>query len=222
MSIPYFRYLPNFEYVNRLKENKNISKYIQVKNLFKRGKLREDIIENISYFTKYKVVGDQRPDNIAFEIYGSQYLDWAVLLCNNIINFENEWPLSQESFKNYLYSKYLNDTNLNKVHHYETLGIKDSLGKIIVPSGLKVPSSYSITYIDSGNGRQYTKSEIKTVTNYDYEIDIDNNKRNIYLLKPDYISIITNDIEGELLYKRGSSQYISPSLVRGENIKLYS
>jgi hypothetical protein len=222
MSKPYFRYLPNFEYVNRLKENKNISTYIQVKNLFKRGTLREDIFQDLTYFTKYKVVGDERPDNVAYKIYGNQYLDWVVLLSNNIINYENEWPLSQASFNNYLYSKYITDANLNTVRYYKTNEVKDSLGRVVVPAGLEVPSNYSVTFYDSGTGRSVTRASVTEVTNYDYEVELDDAKRNIYLLKPDYISIITNDIEGELLYERGSSQYISPTLARGENIRLYS
>ena len=80
MASPYFSYIPNFEYVNRLKENKNISAYLVVKNLFKRGQLREDIFQNLTFFTKYKVIGDDRPDNVAFKVYGNQYLDWLVLL----------------------------------------------------------------------------------------------------------------------------------------------
>ena len=222
MSKPYFRYLPNFEYVNRLKENKNISTYIQVKNLFKRGTLREDIFQDLTYFSKYKVVGDERPDNVAYKIYGNQYLDWVVLLSNNIINYENEWPLSQASFNNYLYSKYVTDANLNAVRYYKTNEVKDSLGRVVVPAGLEVPSNYSVTFYDSGTGRSVTRASVTEVTNYDYEIELDDAKRNIYLLKPDYISIITNDIEGELLYERGSSQYISPTLARAENIRLYS
>ena len=140
MASPYFRYLPNFEYINRLKENKNISSYIIVKNLFKRGKLREDIFQDLTYFTKYKVIGDDRPDNVAFKVYDNQYLDWLVLLSNNVINFENEWPMEQQSFINYLYRKYVTDANLNAVHHYESSEVKDSSGKIIIPQGLHVPS----------------------------------------------------------------------------------
>ena len=87
MAIPYFRYVPNFEYVNRLNDNQTISAYIQTKNLFRRGILREDIFTDLSYFTKYMVVGDERPDNIAHKIYGSQYYDWIVLLSNNTVSY---------------------------------------------------------------------------------------------------------------------------------------
>ena len=223
MSKPYFRYIPNFEYANRLKENKNISSYIEVKNLFKRGKLREDIFQNLTYFTKYKVVGDERPDEIAYSVYGSQYYDWVVLLSNNIINYENEWPMEQQSFINYLYKKYKTDANINAVHHYESKQVRDSTKRIIVPAGLHVPSDYSITYYDSGRDTEITVSGIASaVTNYEYELKIDNDKRNIYLLNANYLSIVLNDIDGELLYQRGSTQYLSPYLARAENIRLYS
>ena len=106
--------------------------------------------------------------------------------------------------------------------YYETEEVRDSQKRIIVPAGLEVPSDYSVTYYDSGLKRSVTSSKVKEVTNYEYEIKLDNDKRNIYLLKAEYISIITNDIEGELLYERGSSQYISPTLVRGDNIRRFS
>ena len=85
MSKPYFRQLPNFDYISRLSGAK-ISEYIQVKNLFKKAKLREDIFQNLSFFTKYKIIGDDRPDNVAYEIYDDSTLDWLILLWNNIIN----------------------------------------------------------------------------------------------------------------------------------------
>ena len=84
MAKPYFRQVPNLEYINRNKGNSSISDYINVKNLFKRGRIRPDIFGNLNFFTKYKVIGDDRPDNVAYEIYGDSTLDWVVLLANNI------------------------------------------------------------------------------------------------------------------------------------------
>ena len=60
------------------------------------------------------------------------------------------------------------------------------------------------------------------ITNYTYENKIEENKRNIYVLKADYINVILNDMEESMLYKEGSTQYLSETLVRGENIRLYS
>jgi hypothetical protein len=88
----YFRQLPNFEYVSRL-PNAKISDYIAVKNFFKKGKIREDIFQDTTFFEKYKIIGDDRPDNVADKIYGDSTLDWVVLLSNNIINIQTEWPI---------------------------------------------------------------------------------------------------------------------------------
>ena len=91
MAKNYFRNIPDFEYVNRTKDGQFISNYTQVKNFFKRGKLREDIFQDLTVFEKYSVKGDDRPDNVAFEIYGDANLDWVVLLSNNIINWITEF-----------------------------------------------------------------------------------------------------------------------------------
>ena len=69
----YFRRLPDLEYVSRLKDSK-LSDYIVVKNLFKKGILREDIYQNLASFEKYKIIGDERPDNVAQKIYGNSEL----------------------------------------------------------------------------------------------------------------------------------------------------
>ena len=52
MANPYFRQVPNFDYVTRSSDINNISDYTEVKNLFRRGKLRQDIADSLLYFTK--------------------------------------------------------------------------------------------------------------------------------------------------------------------------
>jgi len=217
----YFRYVPEFDYVSRTSD-KNISEYITVKNLFKRGKLREDIFGNLTYFTKYQIVGDDRPDNVAYEVYGDETLDWLVLLSNNILNVQTEWPLTQQAFDNFLTNKYGTYENFFGTHHYETIQVQDSGGTTIVPAGITVPSNYSVEYYDNILNQYQTATNITTaITNYDYESKIENDKRNIFLLKNDYISIVLNDMEEIMKYKQGSTQYRSGTLKKGENIRLY-
>ena len=97
----YFSKIPDFEYVSRLSGAK-ISDYVPVKNLFKRGMLRPDILENIAYFKKYSIKGDDRPYNVAEDFYQDSSLDWLVLTSNNIINIQTEWPMSQRDFDRFL------------------------------------------------------------------------------------------------------------------------
>ena len=330
----YFRQVPDFEYVSRDSEQRQISEYATVKNLFRRGKLREDIFENLAFFTKYKIIGDERPDNVAYKIYNDETLDWVVLLSNNILNIQTEWPLPQKVFDNVLLEKYDTYDNLyNGIHHYETKEIKDSIGNLILPSGIKMPNEWKsgngftnafktegVSFISYNNTRKtytivplniiesielgskviisgssenavnstFTISNVENsfgslisfevestvapesdeieitgnetlefisktplsnsnnyyyeyydgnlenevtlpassiltpITNYEYESQLEDDKRNIFILKPRYLNIAFNDLEEIMKYKKGSSQYISRTLKRGDNIRLYN
>ena len=219
----YFQRVPDFNYVSRLPDSK-IGDYVRVKNLFKKGKLREDIFQNVAFFEKYKIVGDDRPDNVAFEIYDDSSLDWVILLSNNILNIQSEWPLPQTDFDRFVLDKYGDyNTLYNGVHHYETIEIKNTQGVTIVPAGLQVDSSYSVSYYDFFTDLQVTTGNLAIpVTNYEYEEKVENDKRNIFILKSRYLNIVFDDMEEIMQYKKGSSQFVSESLKNGDNIKLYS
>ena len=223
MANPYFRNLPNFEYVNRTGDGKNISDYTAVKNLFKKGKLREDIIENLTLFEKYTIIGDDRPDNVAYEVYGDATLDWVVLTSNNIINVYDEWPMTQQVFDTYLFEKYLSNYNTiyDGIHHYESKEVKNSDGVVIFPKGLKVSSTQSVSYYDFSNEKQVTINVAVPVTNYEYEEKLNDDKRNIFILKNEYLNIVFDDLEEMMAYKEGSTQYVSETLKRADNIRLY-
>ncbi len=228
----YFNKVPNLEYVSRLPDAK-ISDYITVKNLFKKGKLRPDIFQDATVFTKYQITGDDRPDNVAMKFYGNSSLDWLVLQSNNIINIQTEWPLPQNDFERFLLDKYaVFDNTLytsshnylySGIHHYESKEIKTTDGVIMVPEGLQIASDYSITYWDENIGGYVEENNIAVpVTNYEYESDIENKKRNIFLLKPRYLNIVRDDLDELMTYKEGSTQYMNGTLKKAENIKLYS
>ena len=235
----YFKRIPNIDYVSRL-PNAKIGDYMKVKNLFKRGTLRDDIFQDLAIFTKYEISNYDRPDNVAFNFYGDSNLDWLVLLCNNIINIQSEWPMSQKSFDNYLISKYTesgdSDTDTydriyNGVHHYETKQIKNSNDVEILAEGLTVSPDYTLTYYDwlvsgyvilsKAANETYNTSLLTPITNYQYEEKIEDDKRNIFLLKPLYVSLVIDDLTDMMKYKKGSTEFISKSLKKAENIRLY-
>ncbi len=196
MAFPtYFRNVPDFDYVSRLPGSNNISDYVRVKNLFKRARIRPDIFEDVTYFTRYKVNANDRPDNVAREVYGDANLDWLVLLSNNIIHVENEWPLTQSSFNNYCLSKYGSYENLYSTHHYETREVRDTRGDVILEKGLQVPQTFSFTYFDVIIDQEVIANNIvDEITNLDYEERIQDEKSNIFLLNERYINLVLNDI----------------------------
>ena len=216
----YFNYIPDFNYVDR-NPNAKLGDQVRVKNLFRRIKLREDIFQDTTVFEKYQIRGDDRPDNIANQFYGRPDYDWIVLVSNNIVNIQTEWPMPQNTFDTFILNKYGTYQNANAVRHYETREVKNTQGVAIVPAGQIVDKGYSYTYYEEFQQAFVETGDITVeVTNYDYETRIEEAKRNISLLKRRYLPVILDDIEKEMKYKKGSSDYISGTLKSSDNIRL--
>ena len=93
---------------------------------------------------------------------------------------------------------------------------------VIVPEGLEVSEDFSTTYFDYFIGGLTTANNItRPVTNYQYEEKLENKKREIFILKPEYISVVMDDIDDIGAYKKGSTEYVDETLKRAENIRLY-
>ena len=212
----YFRELPELDYQSFLSDSNSSSNYLRVKNLFRRCKLRDDLQSIFTLFNKYEIVEGARPDTVAEELYGDAELDWVVLMTAGIINVRNEWPLSDRQIYNYSLEIY--GTQLNDVHHYETREVKDANGRLILPKGKVVDSTFRIpnpdTYIS-------TISPINGISNYEYEVRKNDAKRSIFLLKESYLQQFLNDMRQEMIYSR-SSEYVNENLVRTENTRITS
>lgn len=215
----YFKQLPNFDYISRINERKSNRDYLEVKNLFRRPLIREDIFSDFMSFTKYKIVGDERPDQVAYNVYGDEDLDWVVLLANNIINVRDEWPMSQGDFNNYLSEKYGDTGGVDLIKHYETIQIQDSKGKIFVPKGKIVDSTFKATFLDSGTNQLVEVSPIEGISYRTYEERLQDDKRNINILESRFLSYVIDEVETLLDYEP-SSEYINPKLKRGSNPNL--
>ena len=214
----YFRQLPDLDYPSLANDRKSAYDYRVVKNIFKRAIIRDDIFDEVTAFTKYSVQGDERPDQIAFDFYGDSGLDWVVLTTNNIIHVRDEWPMGNQDFLTYLNSKYT-DQELSNIHHYETDLLRDSQGKLIQPKGLNVPGDYSITFLDNGVLR--TESKITSFTFLEHETNLNDEKRNIDILRPEYLTIFLEDF-AEIMEYKPSRQRVSDKLKKTENPRIIS
>ena len=223
MPNPYFSNLTDFLYVNRTVDGRSEGDFSVVKNFFKRAKLRDDIFQDLAFFTKYIVIGDDRPDTVATKIYDDPTLDWVVLLSNNIVSIQSEWPLGQAAFNTYVTEKYGDETTLySGIHHYESREVKANDGTIIIPSGARVSVGQSVSFFDEDSSQQIIRTDVAMpVTNYMFEEKLNDEKRNIFVLKPIYLNIVFDDIDQLMRNKKGSTQFISETLVRGDDIRLY-
>ena len=214
----YFRQLPNLDYPSLANDRTSAYDYNQVKNIFRRAVVREDVFDSYVQFEKYSVEGDDRPDNVASKIYGDPALDWVVLTTNNIIHVRDEWPMSQGDLNNYLANRY-SAQELAYIHHYETLKILDSFGNLIQPEGIEVEEGYSVTFVDRGVSK--TESRLKSFTYLEHEIDLNDKKREIDILLPEYVEIFLRDI-GNIMEYKPSRQFINEKLKKTENPRIIS
>lgn len=218
----YFNRLPNLEYPSLLKTRRTNRDTIRVKNLFRRVKIREDLFSNLTEFDKYQIHGDDRPDTVSEELYGTPNLDWVILMSNNIIDIKNEWPMTQYDLNMYLDDKYTPE-QLIDIHHYETLQLRDGRGRLIVPAGKVVDEDWSLEYFD---GLQIRNTDsvidgrpLKSVSFLEYEIKKNDEKRNINVLRRDMLTLFMKDFERIMKYDK-SSQYVDKKLKKTENIRL--
>ena len=220
MAKGYFSYFSNLELPSFTDGRNSSYDYVTVKNLFRRGKIREDFFQNATVFDKYSITGDERPDEVANKVYGSPLLDWVVLISNNVINIRDEWPMGQTDFNNCLDDKYSQD-QLNEIHHYETKELKDATGSVLLSSGLVVDQSYIFMYTDLyGDLQTVSGSDVVTSVSYfDYEQTKNDDKRSIFILRPEYLQTVIDDMRDIMTYT-DSSQYIDKRTKKGANVRI--
>ena len=214
----YFRELPNLQYQSPFTSRVSSDSYVTVKNLFRRMKIRDDLQNVFTVFNKFTISDGERPDTVARDLYGKSTLDWVVLTTAGIINVRNEWPLSSKELYDFTVEKY-GLTEINNVKHYVTTEVKNNRGIVIIPKGKVVDKDFKIPKPDINNDDTATLNPVRGVTYYEYEVEENEKKRNIFVLRTEYLQQFLNDIRNEMTYKR-SSQYVNDKLIRTENTRV--
>ena len=225
----YFRELPTLRYPSFLSDKTSSLDYVDAKNLFRRVKLREDLQSIITLFDKYEIPDGFRPDNVAEELYGSDTLDYVVIVCAGIVNIRDEWPLSNQDLYEYSENKY-GVSGLTDIKYYETKLVKDSSGKVILPKGKRVDANFKLSYYDGGitYTNDLTKlgtnvasipNPINAISNYEYETLRNEEKRNIFVLKNGFLQQFLDDFKEIMTYDE-SSQRIDDNTAQTENLNL--
>ena len=225
----YFRELPTLRYPSFLSDKTSSLDYVDAKNLFRRVKLREDLQSILTLFDKYEIPDGFRPDNVAEDLYGSDTLDYVVIVCAGIVNIRDEWPLSNQDLYEYSENKY-GLSGLTDIKYYETKLVKDSSGKVILPKGKRVDQNFKLSYYDGGitYTNDLTKlgtnvasipNPINAISNYEYETLRNEEKRNIFVLKNGFLQQFLDDFKEIMTYDE-SSQRIDDNTAQTENLNL--
>jgi len=225
----YFRELPTLRYPSFLSDKTSSLDYVDAKNLFRRVKLREDLQSILTLFDKYEIPDGFRPDNVAEDLYGSDTLDYVVIVCAGIVNIRDEWPLSNQDLYEYSENKY-GLSGLTDIKYYETKLVKDSSGKVILPKGKRVDENFKLSYYDGGitYTNDLTKlgtnvasipNPINAISNYEYETLRNEEKRNIFVLKNGFLQQFLDDFKEIMTYDE-SSQRIDDNTAQTENLNI--
>ena len=210
----YFRELPNLRYPSFLPEKTSSLDYVEVKNIFRRAKLRDDLQNNFTVFDKYEVPMGARPDTVAEDLYGSAQFDWVVLTVAGILNVRNEWPLSDKDIYDYSFDKY--GESLNSVKFFETKEVKDTSGRLILPKGKVVDSNFTIPKPGEPTA---TLNPVTGISNYEYEVRLNEEKRNIFVLREEYLQEFLSDMRDLMIYNE-SSEYLNDKVIQTENTNI--
>lgn len=211
----YFREIPELQYQSFLKDRLSTEDYILVKNFFRRVKLRDDLQNIFTIFNKYIILDGERPDTLAEKFFGNSTLDWVILIGAGIINVYDEWPLSDQELYDFVEKKY-GIENVSSIHHYETKLVVNSSNKLILKSGLIVDSDFTIPDPENYSS---TLNPVNGISNLEYETLKNNQKRSIYILKPNFLEDFLIDTRSLMRYQK-SSEYINNRLIKTSNTKV--
>jgi len=193
----YFSYIPDVFVRTKSYRTGTNDPYVMAKNLFRRVKIRDDISDVILGFEKYTIQNNERPDQVAEKVYKNVNYDWVILLVNNIINIYDDWPMTEQELYNYMVRKYGKD-DVESIHHWETQEIRNTRGDIQLRAGLEVPEDFNYTRPD---GTSIPKEElIRPLSNYDYESGLNDYKRGIHVLKPQFLNSFVEEFEDLVEY----------------------
>ena len=156
---------------------------ILAKNLWRRAQVLVEYKSSISIFDEYIVQNGENPETIAMNLYDNPFYGWTIMVVNDMINYHDQWPRSASALNEYVFSKY---SNPNAIKQYETTEVTDDDGNVLLKAGMVVPSTYTLSYTTSA-GFPVTVSPLTSVTYYQYEERLNDEKERIQLVKPDFI-----------------------------------
>ena len=173
----FFNNLPIINYLDK-----------QSRSIILKAALISDVVNKADAFYPYIIKDYERADTIAYEQYQDPTLDWVVYFSNSIVDPYYQWPLTYEQFRPYLEKKY--DKTIyqlqSEVSHYKYTGItNDTAEDIARKSWLMSPTTYDL--IDDPSG--WT-----AVSVYDYENQLNEEKRSIKLLNAIYLEQLKKEI----------------------------
>ena len=181
----YFSYFPKID--SDLLQTGNT---VKLTNVLKRFSFTTDVKKRTEVFYEYNVQAGDRPDTIAEKYYGDADLAWVVTLFNNIDNPITDWALFNQDFDAYIKGKYGSIPNAQStIHEYRQI-LREAEVKY---DGTRISKKYVV--IDESTYNGLDESVKESISKYDYEIELNEEKRQINLIDKRYLPKIREEVK---------------------------
>ena len=188
----YFSSIPNVDYdINGTEPNQ----FRSVTNIMQRVRFKPSVLENITDYYPYYVREGERPDIVSFNTYGTVAYSYLILLINNIVDPLFDWPLPSRQFENYIIEQYGSVSAAQSTNKYYYQIVRAEVARTGVSE--RVPEYKVIVDQTTYNSLDASVRSAQNV--YDYEVELNDNKRNINIINPDFIQDIDYEVKKTLL-----------------------
>ena len=161
----YFRYFNKIGYDVRGVKN-NVNIDV-ITNILERVRLKLNFIQHQAFFAQHFIIDGETPEFLAYKYYGNTELHWIILYSQQATNPKYDWPLTYFDLKKFVDKKY-GVANINAIHHYEDA------------DGYEVDS---------------TAAGATSVTNFIYEETLNDAKRNLTIIRSEYVSNVVKEFK---------------------------
>ena len=174
----YFKYFNKINYdVRGVKNNVNID---VITNILERVRLKLNFIQNQAFFAQHQIIDGETPEFLAYSYYGDTELHWIILYSQQATNPYYDWPLTYFDLQKFVNKKY-GVANINDIHHYEDV------------------DGYEVDATDDASCIAHTlctpTSSVTSVTNFIHEETLNDAKRNLTIIRPEYVSNVVNEFK---------------------------
>lgn len=139
-----------------------------VRNIFLRININQLVKNNLSIYDEYDILDGETPEIVSDRFYNNSQYHWIIMHMNDILDPRYDWPLSTANLIKYCDSKY---TNSQATHHYEN---------------------------SDGYWVNSTAPGAVPISNFQYEERLNENKRRIKVLKPQYLEAVIKEFDSKL------------------------
>ena len=208
----YFNYFPKTFYTS----NNDVNGVEAITNIISRFAFDSQLKENTSAFYPYQVQDSDTPEIIADKYYGNVEYHWVVLLFNNIIDPQFDWPFESNQLITYIDKKYtangaanttvqsglawaLSENNVQSYFKVITTTAND--GTITTEKITLDANTYANVGVTSVSkttqaGEVVTiRTTKETQSYYTYETNLNESKREINLIKPEFMLAIEKEFK---------------------------